>query len=113
MLPPSKFTNLSVHAKEFSALKRKFQARYGDTPMVNWIMETMNGALDKSDILEKVFPHLKLIQAIPEGIILFDTKQSKPANITTNKGVFTCTLDSGYCEHIAFACLHPQFKIKT
>ena len=111
-MPPPKFTNLSVHTKEFFAIKRKFQARYGDIPMVNWIMESMNDALDRLEIIEKVFSHLKVIEIKPGKMTLVDTRQAKMADISVKDGIFTCTLDAGYCEHVAFACLHPQFRIK-
>lgn len=105
------YASFSIEKERLANIRRMFEG-YVDTDksFTAWYTDMVEAGLAKARFSKKAFPHLKIVKAIPGGVIIDDTKANDLIKVQAKNGKIVCSTEKNLEQYIIFACLSAEFK---
>jgi len=101
----SGYTSLSLNEKEYANLRRSWdKIVQTDQTFTTWATDVLFNGVARVEKLNKLFPGFEYVGKIKSGVIIKDKN-----DLIEVRGL-KCNKDKGLCDHVLFACIHPNFE---
>jgi hypothetical protein len=108
-LPKNPYTSLSVERTRYAKMAREFETVVPtEDSFTEWYMKIGEAAINKYKLRSKLYPSLKIIKVIPNGIIIDDSKTGGLVKVYVEKDKIICAEKND--DYIKFALLSPEFN---
>ena len=112
ILGRSGYTSLSIEEKRYARLRRAFDRSVAsntkDTFTV-WAMSTLEASVNRQEKINDLFPNMTYVGKTKNGIAV--QEKGELIEVQVSKTKIKCNKDEGICNHVLFACLHPEFNL--
>jgi hypothetical protein len=105
------YGSFSIKKERYAKIRREFETSVDtDDSFTEWYTKMIEAGLARARFLKKNFPDLKIVKAIPNGVIIDDSKRNDVVKVFANHGKISCSSENNKEQYIIFACLSPEFN---
>lgn len=108
-MPRNPYTSLSIDRLRYAKLSRDFETISSEDSFTEWHTKTAEAAIQRVRMLKKLYPNLKVVKRIENGVIIDDSKRNDVVKVTYTNNKLQCSEKDGI-DYIIFAALSPEFN---